>query len=108
MGSYESGKLDGQLRVSVCVYFGVSLHVLSGWWYGGGALLSFLHTKPGDLAGLKTLFFAPLFVRREKNNKMKASVVVFPCCLYHSATRPLMQITDEELNHVCDWPCFLL
>lgn len=55
--SYESGKLDGQLRVSIFEYFGVSGR--------GGALLSFLHTKPGYLAGLKTLFFAPLFVREK-------------------------------------------
>jgi len=81
------------------VYFGASLHSIVGMAvWGVGALLSFLHTKPGDLAELKTLFFAPLFVG--KGEKMKASVVVFPCRLYHSATRPLMQITDEEFNCV--------
>lgn len=101
--SYESGKLDGQLRV-VCVFRCVSARIV-GMVVGGFVIF------PLHKAWISGWAENPIFCTsycEERKSKMKASIVVFPCRLYHSATRLLMQITDEELNHVCDWVCFLL
>lgn len=68
----------------------------------GGSLLSLIHTKPGDVAGLKAQFLH-VFIRGEKNEMKGPSWSFLAACI---ATR-LMQIADEKLNHVPAWLCFL-